>query len=222
MSLQYFESEMKMPLGMVILPLRCTLIKTSKARILISPIALTTAHLQEMSGLGPITDIVAPSLLHHLHIKATQALFPQAQTWGPPGCREKFPEIRWDKILSLDSWAHAEEVETVLIEGIPRLNESVFLEKSSGTLITTDLTFNLTNPRGWAAPLVLRHLGTYGHFAVSKLILRFMQDQEALRNSLSRMMSWNFDSVVMAHGEIILSQGKEKLRKALGERGYQF
>lgn len=213
----YFESEIKMPL--MKLPLRATLLQGNGFLILVSPIQFTAAQVEEIKKKGEVTDIVAPSLFHHSFVPQALEHFPKATLWAAPGLPEKRTDIRWHKVLEKDPWPYVAEVETSLLSGAPKLNEVVFLHKPSKTLIVTDMCFNLQNSRGLGAYLILSLFGTYRKFGVSKFWLNFVKNREQFRSSALAVLEWDFDKIVMAHGEIVTSGGKALLQRALAERG---
>jgi hypothetical protein len=43
-----------------------------------------------------------------------------------------------------------------------------------------------------------------------------IRDQQAVRESLGFIMRWDFDRVIMAHGDVLESGGRQKLRDAFG------
>lgn len=213
----FFESSLKMPL--MPLPVRATLVKGPESLVLISPIRFTEEQVAQIRQIGEVTDIVAPSLLHHLAIPKAVQHFPKATLWGAPDLHKKRADIAWQKILAQDPWPSASGLEPHLIRGAPKLNEVVFLEKQSRTLIATDLCFNLQDARGLGAFLILSYFGTYRRFGVSRFWLRYVKDKEAFLESLRVILSWDFDKIVMAHGHVIESGGKSLLQASLRERG---
>lgn len=217
----YFESEMNMPGKMVVLPLRCTVVKTASGVVIISPVDFRPDEIHKIKLLGEVTEIVAPSLIHHLHVRKAAGNFPGAKVWGVPGAPEKLPEIKFAKIFTRDPWPHAPELEAEFVAGVPKLNEVLFFDRPSRTLIATDFVFNLTHPKGWASPIMLRLLGTYGKFAVSKLMNKFMEDLPAFNSSVKKVMNWDFDRIAMGHGDLVNTGGKARLQEALRHRGFE-
>lgn len=220
MKSHFFHSELSMPMGMVKLPLRCTFLTGPGKGILISPVKFDFKQIMQIKELGPVTDIVAPSLLHHLFVGEARNHFPGARIWGLPGMEKKDPMVKWENIIGRDRWPYAEEVAELPVNGVPQMDEVAFLVKSEKLLIVTDLCFNLQNPKGWGAPVMLRLLGTHKRFAVSRLINRFMEDRAAFESSVKRILEWDFDKIAMAHGDLIEKDGKALLRQALRKRGF--
>jgi hypothetical protein len=95
----------------------------------------------------------------------------------------------------------------------PYENEVVFFHRASRTLILCDLAFNF-GPRA-AAPtrLLMRLLRSYGRFGPSKVDPLLIRDRRAARESLEHILRWDFDRVVVAHGEVLESGGREALRE---------
>jgi hypothetical protein len=212
---RYIDSILKTPL--LELPVRSTAIETKKGLVLISP--GSKANREDLRALGPVTDLVGPNLYHCAGLPKALSIFPKARVWGVDGAQEKKPNIHFTDVLKESSWPHQEELALVVIDGQPNVNEAVFIHHESKTLITTDLCFNLQNTKGLGARILFGLFGTYHRFAVSRLSKLFIKDQTALERSLGRIFSYEFDKVVMAHGELVESGGKELLRKALAERG---
>ncbi len=222
MNILFFESEMDMPLKMVKLPLRSTVIKTSKGLLLISPIQFSKHQIKEIKEMGEVVAIIEPSLIHHLFVQDAIEHFPDAKVWGPVGCRKKTPHVHWDKIIGKDRWPYGKEVEVLPIKGMPSINEAAFFEKSSRALIVGDFCFNLLHPKGWAAPVMLRIMGIHKKFAVSRFFKLFIKDKKLFNQSVDKILKWDFDHIVMSHGEIVPADGKQKVLGALKERGYSF
>jgi len=198
------------------LPVRTTTAQLGTDRIVLSPASvLSDAQLQ---ALGPVTDLVAPSLLHTAGMAKAAAAFPNARLWGPPGAAEKHPGLRSSGTLGETPWPHAELVPLAL-DGMPRVREFVFLHVPTRTLIASDLVFNLVDASGLGARIVLGMAGTWRRFAVSRLFLHYVKDRAALRRSLAPILQADFDRVVPGHGAVVEPGGKERLRAAFRERG---
>ena len=215
--IQTFETKINMPGTQ--LPARSVAVKGIDSFILFSPIRFQNEQIEKLRGLGDVTDIVAPCLFHHLFIPQAIKLFPNARVWGVPGFREKRPDITWTHELTPDQWIHQHILEILPITGAPKYNEVEFFHPSSKTLIATDLCFNMRKPAGLMAPIILGAMGTFDGFAVSRLLKLMTKDKKALKKSLDKLFAWDFDRIIMAHGEIVESDGKNLLRAAMIKRG---
>lgn len=208
------DSELKMPL--MSLPIRSVIVKTKQNTVLISP----SPHLQlkDIPSDIKVTDVVAPSLLHHLGLENARALFPEAHFWGAPGLQEKRKNFSFHSILINKSCPFEKEFMPILIEGMPHINEVVFYHVKSKTLICTDLCFHLIHARGIGAWIILNIFGTYRRFAISKLYLRYVKDHNLFQKSMKRLLTLEIERIIMGHGDVIEKNGNEILTKAFQER----
>jgi len=184
--------------------------------ILISPVG-TEAELQAMAQ---VRTLVAPSLLHHLHLETARKAAPDAELWGPPGLAEKVAGLGPVRVFGQDAWPHDGEVAAALVEGAPKRNEVVFLHRPTRTLYTADLVFNIHEPQGLLTPLTFRAMGIYKRFAMARMWKHWVEDRAAFERSLERILAWDFDRIAMAHGDIVTSDGRRLLLEALRERGF--
>lgn len=213
----HFESEIKM--GGIVLPVRSTYLRCQGQGLLFSPVKMNPEDIKKLKDLGGVDVIVAPTLFHHLYIRRTLEAFPKAQLLGVKGFKAKRPDLPWHAELDGSNWPFSDEILMVQMEGLPQVNEAVFLHKESKTLLVWDLLFNLRRPQGWAAPLLLRLLGTYNGPAVSRLLALFAKDKVAFRRSLKHLFELDFDRLVMAHGEILETNAKRISKEAFMRRG---
>ena len=193
---------------------RMTVIRLSDGRILLhSPVALDAELRAELDALGQVCLAVAPNRVHHLHAGAVALVYPETRLWVAPGLERKRPDLEFVAVLgdeAPEEWRG--EVDQVFFRGRPYENEVVFFHRASRTLILCDLAFNF-GPRA-AAPtrLLMKLLRSYGRFGPSKLDPLLIRDRDAARQSLEHILAWDFDRVVVAHGEVLESGGREALR----------
>jgi len=194
---------------------RMTVIHLADGCLLLhSPVALTPELRRELDAIGRVSFAVAPNRVHHLHAGEVAAAYPGAQLWVAPGLERKRPDLVFVAVLGDEAPAPWKgEVDQVFFRGRPYENEVVFFHRASRTLILCDLAFNF-GPRA-AAPtrLLMRLLRSYGHFGPSKLDPLLIRDRRAARQSLERILAWDFDRVVVAHGDVLESGGRDALRE---------
>lgn len=218
MEMRFFESEIKMPL--MKLPLRSTLVKTKQGVLLISPVDFSESQLREIKKFGEIKAIIAPSILHHLYLEKAVQTFPTAKIWGTPGLVAKLPKIPWTATLTKDPWPYQDEIDLLLLEGVPRFEEVMMFCRKSQVLIVGDLCFNVTRPKGIGAWLIMTMFGTYKKFAVSKFYRKFMRDEGAFKKSLHSLLKWDFEQIVMSHGDVVPVNGRNLLEAALRRKKF--
>jgi hypothetical protein len=168
-----------------------------------------------------VTDIVVPNLLHHLFFRRAKERYPKANLWADRNVQLKHPDVPWANTLSEASWPFSEDLPCLHLKGANRLSETVFFHRASKTLLCTDLCFSLDHPQGWLAPILFRLLGTYSGFAVSRLLRSFVTNRQEFEKSLSQVLCWDFEKIIMAHGDPLEQNGNVSLRKALLQRGYR-
>jgi hypothetical protein len=79
--------------------------------------------------------------------------------------------------------------------------------RRSRTLITTDLVFNMRQHRSLLTRWFFRLDDAYGKFGPSRLWRLLMRDRAAARAAVDRILAWDFDRVVLAHGDVLESGG---------------
>jgi len=194
---------------------RMTVMRLADGNLLLhSPVALDAALRRELDAIGRVRYAVAPNRVHHLYAGEVAAAYPQSRLWVAPGLARKRPDLVFVDVLGDDAppeWRGV--VDQVFFRGRPYENEVVFLHRASRTLILCDLAFNF-GPRS-AAPtrVLMRLIRSYGRFGPSTLDPWLIRDRRAARESLERILAWDFDRVVVAHGDVLESGGHELLRQ---------
>lgn len=209
----YFDSTLKMMPGITI-PLRSMLVDASEQQILVSPVA--TVEEESHIGGAPLV-LVAPSLLHHLHIRTAIERYQPIVLWGPPGLAEKQPELGPMRTLGVDPWPYAGQLEYVVVQGAPRRNEVVFFHRASRTIYTADLFFNICHPQNVLASIALRLMGIHKRFGAAKMWRKWVVDRAAFSRSIDEILAWEFDRIVVAHGEIVDENARDRFEIALRE-----
>jgi hypothetical protein len=194
---------------------RMTVIRLADGGLLLhSPVELDAGLRRELDAIGRVRFAVAPNRVHHLYAGRVAEAYPGARLWVAPGLERKRPDLVFDGVLGDDAPAEWKgQLDQVFFRGRPYENEVVFFHRASRTLILCDLAFNF-GPRS-AAPtrLLMRLLRSYGRFGPSKLDPLLIRDRRAARQSLERILGWDFDRVVVAHGDVLESGGREALRE---------
>lgn len=195
---------------------RTTVVRLANGGLFVhSPGPADASLLRAVEKLGPVLALVAPNKLHHLYLPAWAEAFPQARSFGAPGLAAKLPMLRLDEELGdeppdLFGDALAQHV----VRGAPRLEEVVFLHRPSRTLLLTDLAFHLRHSRSRFTRIAMRLNGGYGRFGPTRLLRSTFRDRGAARASLDVVLGWDFDRVVVTHGDVLEHGGREALRQA--------
>lgn len=179
-----------------------------------SPVPLQAELREEIDTLGPVRAIVAPSRFHHMSVGAWAEAYPEAVVCACPGLQEKRPDLRWHRILSdtpEPEWQG--DLEQVFFGARSLENEVVFFHTATRTLICADMVFNLAHHSSWFTRLVAFLFGNWKPGAT--LLERFLiRDRTAAREQIARMLAWNPERIILAHGDIVEHNGCEVLRRA--------
>ena len=176
-----------------------------------SPVALRGELKSEVSRLGQVKWIVAPSRMHDLFLKEWVEAFPEALLLHSPDM--KIRGIAPQRMMALSDESgrlFGGGMETLLVRGMPKINEVVFLHPPSSSLIVADLMFNLPPASGFQK-LMQKANGVYQRLAPSRLFKMCIADQAAFRGSLKRILEWDFEGIILGHGANVPRGGRERL-----------
>jgi hypothetical protein len=198
--------------GPMKLLLQMTMVRLADGSLFLhSPIALDRDLEQALAALGPVALIVAPNVWHHLFLKDYFTTYLHAKIFAAPGLPEKRPDLPFHGTLS-DEPVAPDEIEQIVMQGYVG-NEVAFLHVPSRTLLLGDLACNVRaeSPvweRNW-----FQRYEAYGEFALLNYHREFITEPTAARRSLRRILEWDFDRVVVGHGRILESGGKQAFER---------
>jgi hypothetical protein len=181
-----------------------------------SPVTLDAPLRSELDLLGPVEHVVSPNRLHHLFVGDFMVAYPSASYYAAPGLASKRPDLKFTATLGNDpvpAWAG--QLDQFWCDGSALLNEVVFFHRASRTLILTDLAFNIQRSESILSRILLTLDGAYGRFGgshIAKLI--FLASRSKWRAAIDRILEWDFDRIVVAHGDIVPTGGKRLMRDA--------
>ena len=200
----------------VALTTRMTIVRLADGTLMVhSPIRLTD-ELRSAASAGRVRFIVAPNRFHHLFVPDWQKAYPDAQTFCAPGLDTKRADLKFTAILGDEPpSAWADEIDQAFMRALPPLNEIVFFHRKSRTVIFTDLLFNIARHESAYARFLLRLDGAFHGPAIPRsfrLLLRRRRVECVA--FLDRLLSWNFDRAILAHGTLIESGAKPMIERA--------
>jgi hypothetical protein len=206
------DHDLKM-MGGIAIGTRTTLVGLSQGGLFMhSPGPLSPELVDSINALGPVRHIVAPNDFHHLYVEENAKAWPEARVHVSAGLPAKLPDLASPRVLGDEApgeWAA--DLEQVWMRGAPRVNEVVFYHPRSRTLVVTDFAFNLAK----GGPLLLRLFlwlnGAAGRFTASRLMKIMYRDRAAARESARKVFAWDFDRVVLCHGDVVDTGAKKKL-----------
>ena len=199
---------------------RTTVVRLSNGELLVhSPSPIDEVLVDRIREIGPVAHLIAPGSYHYFYVTAWQEAFPEAIVWICPGVERKQPDLEFDWFLSdhaPNAWA--EELDQVLVRGNRLIWEVVFFDRPSKTLIITDLLENIgekSDAVSWQFKLWWK--AVFHMWDNPKPAPEYQmgwKDRRAAKQSLERILEWDFDRIVLAHGENIETDAKAVLRKA--------
>lgn len=201
---------------------RMTVIRLTTGKlIVISPIQSDKTTIEQLNEIGNVAYIIAPNLYHHLFVYDFKSIYQEAQLWVVPGLVSKRPELSFDKVITNEEGSILEQVYYSLFDGFKVLdlsgasivNEFVFFHEKSRTLIVTDIAFHFDETFSLKTRFAAQILGSYKVLSPSRLDKLAITDKEKVKKSVEKILGWDFDRVIMAHGSIIETNGKQKLKQ---------
>jgi hypothetical protein len=167
---------------------------------------------QTLASLGDPRWVLAPNLMHHLYVdRWTKA---GLEAWAAPGLPEKRRDLPFAGVVEPNGPSpFGKEVDLLTLSSIPFTNEVVLLHRPSRTLVVTDLLFHFPPTAPWSTRFAMRCFGAHPGCRASYLE-RFGMSRKTGRRELERILAWDFDRIVLTHGEVVQTGGRETLRRA--------
>jgi len=180
-----------------------------------SPIALTPELREAVESLGEVSHLVSPTRFHVAHLSEWAHAFPQAKVHAAAAARDRVgltprPELLRDE--PDPAWHGV--LEQSAVHGSALYDEVDFHHRPSGTLILSDLCFHIPEGCSWSTRLWASSLGVLGHLSSSRSFVLTVKNRPAARASVERILAWDFDRVIISHGEVTIREGKERFREA--------
>lgn len=167
----------------------------------------------ELERLGTVSSLVVPTNFHDTFVPEALKTFPDAVLYAPPGfadhCRTDHPAISLDEAPA--SWA--EVLKWKKIQGIPKLNEHVFLHGPSKSLIVADLVFNIGSEADWWTRQFLRLNGAFNVLRPTRIFRSQIKDSIEFQASVQQVLAWDFDRLIPSHGRIVPSGARQRLKQ---------
>jgi hypothetical protein len=211
-----YEDEVRLPGGLR-LPTRATVMRFPDGQVAIhSPLAIDDATAAEIDRLGDVRFLIAPSCLHWMYLAEAKARYPRARVFAAPALAKKLGDLPFEPLPdagTLDGTGNGLRVERV--RGVPTLDEHTFLHEASRSLVVTDLIFNLHACPDWRMRLVLRLTGAWKRTAQSLEWRLLVRDRAAAARSVTSILDWDWERIVVGHGAVVDDDPRERARRAL-------
>lgn len=191
-----------------------------------SPVKLSPELRQSVDRLGRVAHLVSPNKIHHLYLAEWTAAYPDALLWGPLSTIKKRRDLAFAPPLQDDPPAGWQPVlDQAWFRGSFAMDEIVFFHRASRTAIIADLIENFSDRfmhehwSWWARPLA-RLDGITVHTARAPLEWRLsFVNRAPARAARDKVLAWNAERVIMAHGEWQRANGRAFLARSFSWLG---
>jgi hypothetical protein len=185
---------------------RMTIVKLMDGSLWVeSPVPVSYDTLRRMNDLGRVKYLLAGTPRHVWRLEGWHTLFPEAELWTS---REtSFTLTKGELPLSgilgdspQPGWR--DDLDQLAFKGSPLIQEILFLHRESRTLILDDLiqTHQLQKGRPFHNLLLRLSDAIYPHGGVGIDIRLSFTHRNLARQSLEKLLSWDFDKLIIAHG----------------------
>lgn len=187
-----------------------------------SPTELGDGLRSRIEALGQVRHLVSPNRIHYAHVGAWKRAYPEATAWASPGVRERAASQRIEVAFDADLCdepdpAWRDDLDQLVFRGSRYMEEVVFFHRATRTVILADLIENFERGKvGRAFGLLARLAGSLDPDGKAPIDLRltFMGRKREARASFERMLAWEPEKVIMAHGRPYYRDGGAELCRA--------
>lgn len=198
-----------------------TLIRLRSGKLVIhSTAAFSPDDVAAIHALGEPGWLLDGILRHDTFASEGRLAFPGIPYLAPEGFSEVVGFATTPIVPAPIEWEG--ELLALEIQGAPEARDTALLHVPSRTLILTELVFNFGSDEPIWTELLLRvAVGGEHHPGMSRPMKAGVKDEAAFLRSLATIVGWDFDRVIVGHGDVIENDGKAKLRTALEAAGFQ-
>ena len=184
-----------------------------------SPIKLGEKLKQDLEALGSVRHVAAPNCWHHLFVGDYKAQNPDARFYCSPGLDIKRPDIEFDEVLEEGkAYPWSSELAHHVVGGCPTLNEVVFFHATTRTLVVTDIGLHICEESPLTTRMLFRVMGNYGRFGWARIEKKaLIKDRALFQQSISKILEWDFERIVLSHGRLVREDGRSAFQKAFRE-----
>jgi hypothetical protein len=222
--------------GLLKVGMRTTIVKLpSGALAVFSPIAFTPSIKATLEKLGNNVEyLIAPDMEHHMFLGAWAAAYPKARLLGPEGMEVKEKDLTFSTIFTKNGLSVSPEFDAefeYIFAAQHPTKELVFLAKKDKAIILADFIFNLPSyeqfsqsakgqeaDKGIFTKIFAGIMNTKGEATWQKRFLWYTMSaaRENLNESAKIIDGWEFDKIIVAHGDVIEGNGKEVFETVYG------
>ncbi|KAH8806818.1 hypothetical protein DL96DRAFT_1473860 [Flagelloscypha sp. PMI_526] len=181
---------------------------------------LTIDTKETLDAMGPVKWIMAGDMLHYMFVKEFATAYPDAKVIVVEGLVDKIKEqgVRVDGAYGADpegtTYGFEEEFESRYFSGFAN-KDVAWMHKPSKTLVVADLVFNLPGTEQYSKSKESPKIPLLGGFKPAGHIHKtFTNHFQINEERCSCCGEWDFDRIIMCHGDVIETGGKEQWKQA--------
>ncbi|MCA9708076.1 MAG: DUF4336 domain-containing protein [Myxococcales bacterium] len=181
-----------------------------------SPIGDVDALRPSLDALGEVRHLVAPNALHHLGLEGFSRAFSDATIWATKNVELRSGMRAHERLTPRQATpaAWGPDLELCVLGGNLLFDEALVLHRPSRTLIVTDFVEKIDESctgSSWTPRLLTLFGMTKGQPAPAPEHRIFAVDPEPLRQAKERVLAWDFDRMIIAHGPTVEHHAKDEL-----------
>ncbi|MDH4001536.1 MAG: DUF4336 domain-containing protein [Xanthomonadales bacterium] len=183
-----------------------------------SPVALNDELADSVESVGPVRFIVSPNKIHHLFLSEWSRRWPEARLYAPPGLAKRKPELKFDDELRDEADpAWATDIDQVIFHGSVAMEEVVFFHRQSRCAIVCDLIQRHpeVNMTGWKGRLMRMDSLVGEQGSTPREWRASFLKRGAARVAREKLLSWNPERLLIAHGDCAQTGASEIITDAL-------
>ncbi|KAJ7598658.1 hypothetical protein C8J56DRAFT_814825 [Mycena floridula] len=216
---------------------RSTAIKLDAGVWVLASTPLTQETKSTIDKLGPVKWIVAADILHHMFLAEFKKAYPDAKLIGVEGLGEKkkaegveldggkstnhLPYVKLTDLLSAEYgrdpagtlYGFEDEIKACYFSGFEN-KDVAFHHVASKTLIVADLLFNLPGKEQYSKTTKSAKIPIIGKldpytWVHKNFVWGAGKDKPAMTRDAKTVAEWDFERVIMCHGDVIETDGKK-------------
>jgi hypothetical protein len=182
------------------------------------PAPLTDELRRSLEALGEPRFVVPANAYHgHRFMEEYRAAYPAVELFATPGLERRRKDLEFDAVLGdVPDPRWCEDLDQAVFLG-HHVPEVVFLHRASRTLIVGDLVTGPFPPGSlsarsrlyWRVEGIAEEPGTMRTYRLTT------RDRRAARAALERILEWDFDRVLVGHGEPVETDGHAAFERAM-------
>ena len=199
---------------------RMTIVKLANGSCWVeSPVPVPFDTLKDIAALGPVKYLVAATPRHVWRLDGWHTLFPEAQLWTArtTSFTLKKGNLPMTGILGdTPDQGWADDFDQLAFKGSSSIEEVLFFHRQSRTVILDDLIQTHTIKKGKPFLNALLKLSDAidPHGGVGIDMRLTFTNRGLARRSLEKLLSWDFDKLIIAHGPCIQKDAREFVERA--------